>query len=333
MEFHNRKLFAPAFLPTPFCFAVRRSNAHSPEGTLSIEGKVEGAGGDARIAATRRHRRGPQPTRPPSCSFPLGASTKISFGGDRYLHAYLSHQFTGASGTSLSLVARARQFSSFLVLVGRITSATTLEPKYAAIVQNKDELTIPLGPVHHTHAQGVPGCHRVPVSRAAGVLQGLPVDAAGEHPVWCARDPDQAAAREGAEPGTRQPHEGDQADTGRAVFWRPPLLSGVAAPLVVRRSSNVEHRAPWFGSWLISSFPVLSRFVSLTLPFPFTVWPSPCLSVSTVCLCVNQCVDSTPLHLCTYDCLPLDLSHALDLTSNAFALAQACHKTDLHLTL
>jgi len=143
MEFHNRKLFAPAFLPTPFCFAVRRSNEHSPEGTLSIEGKVEGAGGDARIAApvvTVVART----TSPSVMKFPLGASTHISFGGDRYLHAYLSHQFTGASGTSLSLVARARQFSSFLVLVGRITSATTLEPKFAAIIQNKDELTIPL---------------------------------------------------------------------------------------------------------------------------------------------------------------------------------------------
>ena len=31
-----------------------------------------------------------------------------------------------------------------LVLVGRIVSADTFNPKYAAIVQNKDELTIPL---------------------------------------------------------------------------------------------------------------------------------------------------------------------------------------------
>merc|ERR1712110_594441 len=31
-----------------------------------------------------------------------------------------------------------------LVLVGRIASARAFEPKYAAIIQNKDELTIPL---------------------------------------------------------------------------------------------------------------------------------------------------------------------------------------------
>merc|ERR1719223_714827 len=52
--------------------------------------------------------------------------------------------FSGESGASLSLVSRARQFSSMLVLVGRISSARTFEPKYAAIVQNKDELQIPL---------------------------------------------------------------------------------------------------------------------------------------------------------------------------------------------
>lgn len=43
------------------------------------------------------------------------------------------------SGLQLSLVSRARQFSSFLVLVGRISSATQFDPQFAALVQNKDE--------------------------------------------------------------------------------------------------------------------------------------------------------------------------------------------------
>merc|ERR1712226_1117677 len=76
--------------------------------------------------------------------FPLSASKTVSFTGDTYLHAWLCHQFSGQSGTRLSLVSRARQFSSMLVLVGRITSAHSFDPKYAAIVQNKDELKIPL---------------------------------------------------------------------------------------------------------------------------------------------------------------------------------------------
>merc|ERR1719183_2010952 len=76
--------------------------------------------------------------------FALSASSSVTFGGDKYLHAWLQHQFSGQTGASLSLVSRARQFSSMIVVVGRISSARTFDPKYAAIVQNKDELKIPL---------------------------------------------------------------------------------------------------------------------------------------------------------------------------------------------
>eukprot|EP00418_Pyrodinium_bahamense_P095920 CAMPEP_0179039872 /NCGR_PEP_ID=MMETSP0796-20121207/15359_1 /TAXON_ID=73915 /ORGANISM="Pyrodinium bahamense, Strain pbaha01" /LENGTH=936 /DNA_ID=CAMNT_0020736207 /DNA_START=64 /DNA_END=2874 /DNA_ORIENTATION=- len=143
MRFHNRKLFAQAYAPTPFCFAVRRSELHAPEGTVSIEEEVVGPRGDSNIAApivTIAARS----ARPHLMHFPLSASTNVFFGGDRYLHAWLSHKFSEQSGSKLSLVSRARQFSSMLVLVGRIASASTFEPKYAAIVQNKDDLTIPL---------------------------------------------------------------------------------------------------------------------------------------------------------------------------------------------
>jgi len=143
MQFHNRKVFNDAYAPTPFCFAVRRSDCHSPEGTVSIEEEVVGPGGDSNIAApiwTLAARS----THAPAMCFPISSSTNISFGGDRYLHAWLSHNFSGHSGAKLALSAKARQFSSMLVLIGRIASATTFDPKYAAIVQNKDELTIPL---------------------------------------------------------------------------------------------------------------------------------------------------------------------------------------------
>lgn len=47
-------------------------------------------------------------------------------------------------GLTLSLSARARQFSSFLVLVGRVSGAGLFDPQFGMIVQNKDEVTIPL---------------------------------------------------------------------------------------------------------------------------------------------------------------------------------------------
>ena len=116
---------------------------HSPEGTVSIEEAVVGPGGDSNINS-------PIVTmvasnaEPAPMTFPLNASTYVTFAGERHLHAWLSHQFSGQSGCELSLVARARQFSSMLILIGRVSSATSFDPKYAAIIQNKDELSIPL---------------------------------------------------------------------------------------------------------------------------------------------------------------------------------------------
>jgi hypothetical protein len=68
----------------------------------------------------------------------------VAFLGERYLHAWISHQFSGQPGPALALVARARQFSSFILLVGRIASAELFEPRFGIIVQNKDLLKIPL---------------------------------------------------------------------------------------------------------------------------------------------------------------------------------------------
>ncbi len=137
MEFHHRKLVAPPYRPKPFSYAIRRPG-HDPEGVLAIEADRGGAAPDAistTVAASVAER---------PMSFPLDASTRVSFRGDRYLHAWIAHQFSGQPAPSLSLVARARQFSSYIVLIGRIASADTFEPRFGVIVQNKDLVRIPL---------------------------------------------------------------------------------------------------------------------------------------------------------------------------------------------
>ncbi len=138
MDFHFRKLVKPEVHPRPFSYAVRRID-HSPEGALSLE--VDGAGGGmaAPISTSVASSRAGQPM-----SFALDASTRVRFLGDRHLHAWVTHQFSGSGELSLRVVARARQFSSFILLVGRIASAESFEPKAAIIVQNKDLLKIPL---------------------------------------------------------------------------------------------------------------------------------------------------------------------------------------------
>jgi len=135
MEFHEKRLFKTQYTPRPFCYAIRRPN-HYPDGTLAIEG----AGG-LPISTTVRCVSGAAPM-----SFALNAATRVSFTGERYLHALVATTFSGQSTCprGLSLVARARQFSSFLLLVGKIGGADTFEPTHGIILQNKDELTIPL---------------------------------------------------------------------------------------------------------------------------------------------------------------------------------------------
>lgn len=137
MDFHCRKLLRPQYRPQPFSHAIRRPD-HYPEGVLSIEADRGGPMPDP-ISTTAAWSAAGHPM-----SFALDAATRVTFLGDRVLHAWISHQFSGSSGLALSLVARARQFSSFVLLVGRIASADVFEPKYGIIVQNKDLLKIPL---------------------------------------------------------------------------------------------------------------------------------------------------------------------------------------------
>jgi hypothetical protein len=140
MQHHERKLFAPAVRPKPFSYAIRRPD-HYPDGVLSIEAAASTAAGLAEPIFTTV-RAIPGPSAP--MSFAINAATSVSFTGDRYLHAYIAQTFAGSRPPSLQLSARARQFSSFLMVIGRIGSATTFEPQYGIILQNKDDLTIPL---------------------------------------------------------------------------------------------------------------------------------------------------------------------------------------------
>jgi hypothetical protein len=137
MDFHHRKLVKEAYRPRPFSYAVRRPD-HDPEGVVSIE--LERGSSIAEPVSTTVA--GTHSTRP--MTFALDASTRVSFTGDRFLHAWINHGFSGQSPLSAQLVARARQFSSFILLVGRIASADVFEPRFGVLVQNKDLLKIPL---------------------------------------------------------------------------------------------------------------------------------------------------------------------------------------------
>eukprot|EP01033_Poteriospumella_lacustris_P012405 gene12406-8879_t len=168
MSYHYRQLYRPSYQPQPWTVSVRRSRKHSPEGAMRLESRAE----DFSVFApgSRGVREGFQPietftrsfqVQPHSAakrdditaddydaqdlmSFPIAAGVEVTFAGERHVHAWLRSTFAGGSADTLRLVAAAQQFSSFIVVLGRITSSTTFDPKYAFIVQNQEEVTIPL---------------------------------------------------------------------------------------------------------------------------------------------------------------------------------------------
>jgi len=75
---------------------------------------------------------------------PLNAGVTMELMGDVYLHGWLQHSFQAINPKSYKLVARARQFSSFILVIGNLVGPHRLDPKDAIILQNKDEVLIPL---------------------------------------------------------------------------------------------------------------------------------------------------------------------------------------------
>eukprot|EP01127_Copromyxa_protea_P002107 TRINITY_DN1199_c0_g1_i3.p1 TRINITY_DN1199_c0_g1~~TRINITY_DN1199_c0_g1_i3.p1 ORF type:complete len:1012 (-),score=233.88 TRINITY_DN1199_c0_g1_i3:40-3075(-) len=139
MAFHNKRLFKKDFRQYPFSYPVRFED-NAVEGTVSIEAQ-QTVGSDVLPIFT--HVRGGKATVP--MKFALDASSYVSFYGERYVHGWVSNQFAGKSGiSSLNLVSRARQFCSYIVMVGRIVSADVFQPTFSMLVRNKDEIKIPL---------------------------------------------------------------------------------------------------------------------------------------------------------------------------------------------
>jgi len=143
MDYHHRQLFDATHAPRGFCQAIRRVD-HCPEGTLTLEQQDEK--GDyqpvpcfvaARSSTTDGE--GASPMR-----FPLNASANLTFFGNQYLHSFVMHQFSSVKPAPIRLAARARQFSSFVLMIGSMSGPTSFEPESAIIIKNKDDLLIPL---------------------------------------------------------------------------------------------------------------------------------------------------------------------------------------------
>mmetsp|Transcript_36045 Transcript_36045/g.85910 ORF Transcript_36045/g.85910 Transcript_36045/m.85910 type:complete len:950 (+) Transcript_36045:88-2937(+) len=132
VRYHDARLLSPA--PKPFSLSIRRPE-HYPTGLISIE-TVDGKN-DCMHSHSRQVNVGS------TLNIALNSATLVQLSGNQYLHGWMNHRF-GADKKNHRLVARARQFSAFILVIGTMTDGTTLDPKDAIIVQDKDELLIPL---------------------------------------------------------------------------------------------------------------------------------------------------------------------------------------------
>ena len=141
---YNQKIFADTYAPEPFCFAIRRPG-HYPDGTVSIE-EVESEifldeqkGAKHPLTFTRQLEtsNGEHPM-----NIPINSSTSVQFNGNLFLHAWILQRFQ--TKPDFQIVSRARQFSSFLLLIGKLSGPDTFEPEHGIILQNQDEVLIPL---------------------------------------------------------------------------------------------------------------------------------------------------------------------------------------------
>jgi len=138
MRYHNEKTLNPS--PKPFCYTIRRPE-HYPDGILRIEQVVEHDNTET-VESISTHVRELASVDP--IKVPLNAATTLELTGKTYLHGWLNHRFGYTPSGSIRLNARARQFSSFVLLIGTMTSQNGMQPKDAIVLRNRDEIHIPL---------------------------------------------------------------------------------------------------------------------------------------------------------------------------------------------
>jgi hypothetical protein len=149
-KYHYKNLFRPC--PVPFCHVIRQPG-HFPVGMISIECTTEVTSTHMShtddnhknrepIETFVRHVSSTEETKT-SLKIPLNAVATAELTGETFLHGWINHRFETKKKT-FEPIAPARQFSSYLLVVGTMTATDRLKPKEAIILRNKDEVILPI---------------------------------------------------------------------------------------------------------------------------------------------------------------------------------------------
>jgi hypothetical protein len=145
MQFHNRKFFGKEYSPQPFSYSVRRPGFY-PDGVISVESSTAATTGTLEgFVPIETLVQAVAPDKVPSMSIPVDAATSVDLEGQVYLHGWMQHVWQESGhGKSHRIVARAHEFSRFLLIVGTMGGPNVFVPKHAIILKDKDEVIIPL---------------------------------------------------------------------------------------------------------------------------------------------------------------------------------------------
>lgn len=136
MGFHSKALLDASYATAPFSRAIRQPKRY-PDGILSIEDS------EKEIINTLI-RPVANASTSPTVRIPISSATSVEISGDIFLHGWIQNRFEKEHDKTFTLAARARQFSSFLLVIGTMANAEEFTPKHAIVLQNKDEVLIPL---------------------------------------------------------------------------------------------------------------------------------------------------------------------------------------------
>ena len=114
------------------CSHLIRWNSYHPEGSISLQHNNVPI-----ITAQRRLRSGEVG----AMQVALNATVNVVVRGERFVHSHICHKFSTEPMPGFEIVAQARQFSGFVMLVGTVGGGGFL-PKHAVYVKNREQLSM-----------------------------------------------------------------------------------------------------------------------------------------------------------------------------------------------
>jgi len=142
MTYHLRKLMKKEYTPKMWSFPVRRPD-HHPEGVVSIENTPSNGQMSKPILSMQR-----QVTaegQGPPLEVQLNATTCVQLHANRHIHGWIRQRFGGdEEAQNTRIIARAQQFSSFVLMIGSMNGPHEFLPREAILIANKDEALLQL---------------------------------------------------------------------------------------------------------------------------------------------------------------------------------------------